>query len=52
MQRGPPSVNSSSSSYQSEGMDTYDLEQVNNLFRKLSLERLVFCFTFTFIFTH
>ncbi|XP_016895814.1 caspase recruitment domain-containing protein 11 [Cynoglossus semilaevis] len=39
MQRGPPSVNSSSSSYQSEGMDTYDLEQVNNLFRKLSLER-------------
>ncbi|CAB1428757.1 unnamed protein product [Pleuronectes platessa] len=38
-QRGPPSVHSSSSSYQSEGMDTYDLEQVNNIFRKLSLER-------------
>ncbi|XP_068574440.1 caspase recruitment domain-containing protein 11 isoform X2 [Cebidichthys violaceus] len=37
--RGPPSVHSSSSSYQSEGMDTYDLEQVNNIFRKLSLER-------------
>ncbi|XP_034448253.1 caspase recruitment domain-containing protein 11 isoform X1 [Hippoglossus hippoglossus] len=38
-QRGPPSVHSSSSSYQSEGMDSYDLEQVNNIFRKLSLER-------------
>lgn len=36
---GPPSVDSSSSSYQSEGMDTYDLEQVNSIFRKLSLER-------------
>ncbi|XP_038551308.1 caspase recruitment domain-containing protein 11-like [Micropterus salmoides] len=36
---GPPSVHSSSSSHQSEGMDTYDLEQVNNIFRKLSLER-------------
>ncbi|KAI3360095.1 hypothetical protein L3Q82_014408 [Scortum barcoo] len=36
---GPPSVHSSSSSHQSEGMDTYDLEQVNNMFRKLSLER-------------
>eukprot|EP00064_Thunnus_orientalis_P005899 superscaffoldBa00000595_g5913 len=35
----PPSVHSSSSSHQSEGMDTYDLEQVNNIFRKLSLER-------------
>lgn len=30
---------SSSSSHQSEGLDTYDLEQVNNIFRKLSLER-------------
>lgn len=39
VQRGPPSVHSSSSSHQSEGMDTYDLEQVNNIFRKLSLER-------------
>uniref|UniRef100_UPI0037E8A83C caspase recruitment domain-containing protein 11 n=1 Tax=Semicossyphus pulcher TaxID=241346 RepID=UPI0037E8A83C len=37
--RGPPSVHSSSSSHQSENMDTYDLEQVNNIFRKLSLER-------------
>ncbi|XP_074552176.1 caspase recruitment domain-containing protein 11 isoform X2 [Halichoeres trimaculatus] len=36
---GPPSVHSSSSSHQSESMDTYDLEQVNNIFRKLSLER-------------
>lgn len=41
MLRGPPSIHSSSSSYQSEGMDTYDLEQVNNIFRKLSLERYV-----------
>ncbi|XP_034567859.1 caspase recruitment domain-containing protein 11 [Notolabrus celidotus] len=39
VQRGPPSVHSSSSSHQSESMDTYDLEQVNNIFRKLSLER-------------
>ncbi|XP_076607659.1 caspase recruitment domain-containing protein 11 [Chaetodon auriga] len=39
VQGGPPSVHSSSSSHQSEGMDTYDLEQVNNIFRKLSLER-------------
>ncbi|XP_029996903.1 caspase recruitment domain-containing protein 11 isoform X1 [Sphaeramia orbicularis] len=39
VQRGPPSVHSSSSSHQSEGMDTYDLEQVNSIFRKLSLER-------------
>uniref|UniRef100_A0A3Q3F105 Caspase recruitment domain family, member 11 n=1 Tax=Labrus bergylta TaxID=56723 RepID=A0A3Q3F105_9LABR len=39
VQQGPPSVHSSSSSYQSETMDTYDLEQVNNIFRKLSLER-------------
>lgn len=37
--RSPPSIHSSSSSHQSEGMDTYDLEQVNNIFRKLSLER-------------
>ncbi|XP_054892165.1 caspase recruitment domain-containing protein 11 isoform X2 [Poeciliopsis prolifica] len=36
---GPNSVISSSSSHQSEGMDTYDLEQVNNIFRKFSLER-------------
>ncbi|XP_060799052.1 caspase recruitment domain-containing protein 11 [Neoarius graeffei] len=36
---GPPSINSSSSSHQSEGMDSYDLEQVNNIFRKFSLER-------------
>lgn len=39
MQRGPPSVHSSSSSHQSEVMDGYDLEQVHNIFRKLSLER-------------
>lgn len=39
VQRGPPSVHSSSSSHQSEGMDTYDLEQVNTILRKLSLER-------------
>ncbi|XP_058509537.1 caspase recruitment domain-containing protein 11 isoform X1 [Solea solea] len=39
MLRGPPSVHSSSSSYQSEGMDTYDLEQVNSILRKLSWER-------------
>uniref|UniRef100_A0A8C2ZCC3 Caspase recruitment domain family member 11 n=1 Tax=Cyclopterus lumpus TaxID=8103 RepID=A0A8C2ZCC3_CYCLU len=37
--RGPPSVHSSSSSHQSEGMDSYDLEQVTNIFRKLSLDR-------------
>lgn len=36
---GPSSVHSSSSSHQSENMDTYDLEQVNNIFRKFSLER-------------
>ncbi|XP_024127743.1 caspase recruitment domain-containing protein 11 [Oryzias melastigma] len=36
---GPNSVISSSSSHQSEGLDSYDLEQVNNIFRKLSLER-------------
>ncbi|XP_020782845.1 caspase recruitment domain-containing protein 11 isoform X2 [Boleophthalmus pectinirostris] len=36
---GPSSVHSSSSSHQSESMDTYDLEQVTNIFRKLSLER-------------
>ncbi|KAM6913577.1 caspase recruitment domain-containing protein 11 [Lycodopsis pacificus] len=39
VRRGPPSVHSSSSSHQSEGMDTYDLEQVNNILRKLSMER-------------
>ncbi|XP_029363806.1 caspase recruitment domain-containing protein 11 isoform X2 [Echeneis naucrates] len=38
-ERGPPSVHSSSSSHPSEGMDTYDLEQVKSIFRKLSLER-------------
>ncbi|XP_029014328.1 caspase recruitment domain-containing protein 11 [Betta splendens] len=39
-ERGPPSVHSSSSSsHQSEGMDMYDMEQVNNFFRKLSLDR-------------
>ncbi|KAM8845346.1 caspase recruitment domain-containing protein 11 [Spinachia spinachia] len=36
---GPPSVHSSSSSHHSEGMDSYDMEQVNSIFRKLSLER-------------
>ncbi|XP_057673405.1 caspase recruitment domain-containing protein 11 isoform X3 [Corythoichthys intestinalis] len=39
VRRGPSSVHSSSSSHQSEGMDAYDIEQVNNIFRKLSLER-------------
>uniref|UniRef100_A0A671WL87 Caspase recruitment domain family, member 11 n=1 Tax=Sparus aurata TaxID=8175 RepID=A0A671WL87_SPAAU len=39
LHHSPPSVHSSSSSHQSEGMDTYDLEQVNNILRKLSLER-------------
>ncbi|XP_061080247.1 caspase recruitment domain-containing protein 11 isoform X2 [Conger conger] len=36
---GPPSVHSSSSSHQSEGLDTYEWEQVTNIFRKYSLER-------------
>ncbi|XP_066433343.1 caspase recruitment domain-containing protein 11 [Eleutherodactylus coqui] len=36
---GPPSIHSSSSSHQSESLDIYDLEQVNSIFRKLSLER-------------
>ncbi|XP_071976920.1 caspase recruitment domain-containing protein 11 [Engystomops pustulosus] len=36
---GPPSIHSSSSSHQSESLDMYDLEQVNSIFRKLSLER-------------
>ncbi|KAM5229241.1 caspase recruitment domain-containing protein 11 [Ctenodactylus gundi] len=36
---GPPSVHSSSSSHQSEGLDAYELEQVNLMFRKFSLER-------------
>uniref|UniRef100_A0A8C6S8E9 Caspase recruitment domain family, member 11 n=1 Tax=Neogobius melanostomus TaxID=47308 RepID=A0A8C6S8E9_9GOBI len=36
---GPASVHSSSSSHQSESMDAYDLEQVNTIFRKFSLER-------------
>ncbi|XP_062841955.1 caspase recruitment domain-containing protein 11 [Trichomycterus rosablanca] len=35
----PPSIYSSSSSHQSEGIDSYDLEQVNNIFRKFSLDR-------------
>ncbi|XP_058234129.1 caspase recruitment domain-containing protein 11 isoform X1 [Hemibagrus wyckioides] len=36
---GPPSIHSSSSSHQSEGMDVYDLDHVNNIFRKFSLDR-------------
>ncbi|XP_018422292.1 PREDICTED: caspase recruitment domain-containing protein 11 [Nanorana parkeri] len=36
---GPPSIHSSSSSHQSESLDSYDLEQVHSMFRKLSLER-------------
>ncbi|XP_063286289.1 caspase recruitment domain-containing protein 11 [Pelobates fuscus] len=36
---GPPSINSSSSSHQSENFDSFDLEQVGSIFRKLSLER-------------
>lgn len=36
---GPPSIHSSSSSHQSEGLDAYDLEQVHLMFRKFSLER-------------
>ncbi|XP_019732918.1 caspase recruitment domain-containing protein 11 isoform X2 [Hippocampus comes] len=39
VKRGPSSVHSSSSSHQSEVMDTYDMEQVNNIFRKFSLEK-------------
>ncbi|XP_077590608.1 caspase recruitment domain-containing protein 11 isoform X2 [Stigmatopora nigra] len=39
VKRGPSSVHSSSSSHQSECLDTYDIDQVNNIFRKLSLER-------------
>ncbi|KAJ3601439.1 hypothetical protein NHX12_032407 [Muraenolepis orangiensis] len=39
VQDGPPSIHSSSSSHQSEGLDSYDLEQVNTILRKLSLER-------------
>ncbi|XP_061740973.1 caspase recruitment domain-containing protein 11 isoform X5 [Nerophis ophidion] len=39
VKRGPPSVHSSSSSHQSEGMDIYDMEQFTNIFRKLSLDR-------------
>lgn len=41
---GPSSIHSSSSSHQSETMDTYDLEQVNNIFRKFSLERFIVLF--------
>ncbi|XP_053326679.1 caspase recruitment domain-containing protein 11 [Spea bombifrons] len=36
---GPPSVHSSSSSHQSENFESFDLEQVSSIFRKLSLER-------------
>ncbi|EMP30598.1 Caspase recruitment domain-containing protein 11, partial [Chelonia mydas] len=36
---GAPSVHSSSSSHQSEGMEAYDLEHVSSIFRKFSLER-------------
>ncbi|XP_036409507.1 caspase recruitment domain-containing protein 11 [Megalops cyprinoides] len=37
---GPPSIHSSSSSsHQSEGLDTYEWEQVNDIFRRFSLER-------------
>ncbi|KAM4632383.1 caspase recruitment domain-containing protein 11 isoform 2-T2 [Discoglossus pictus] len=36
---GPPSIHSSSSSHQSESLDSFDLEQVSSIFRKLSLER-------------
>ncbi|XP_056609040.1 caspase recruitment domain-containing protein 11 isoform X1 [Triplophysa dalaica] len=36
---GPSSIHSSSSSHQSETIDCYDLEQVNNIFRQFSLER-------------
>ncbi|XP_041432488.1 caspase recruitment domain-containing protein 11 isoform X2 [Xenopus laevis] len=36
---GPPSVHSSSSSHQSESLDSFDLEQISSIFRKLSLER-------------
>uniref|UniRef100_A0A8C5PSS8 Caspase recruitment domain family member 11 n=1 Tax=Leptobrachium leishanense TaxID=445787 RepID=A0A8C5PSS8_9ANUR len=36
---GPPSIHSSSSSHQSENFDSFDLEQVGSIFRKLSLER-------------
>ncbi|XP_073713157.1 caspase recruitment domain-containing protein 11 [Misgurnus anguillicaudatus] len=35
----PSSIHSSSSSYQSDTMDCYDLEQVRKIFRKFSLER-------------
>ncbi|PKU37162.1 caspase recruitment domain-containing protein 11 isoform x1 [Limosa lapponica baueri] len=36
---GAPSVHSSSSSHQSEGLDPYELEHVSSIFRKFSLER-------------
>ncbi|XP_055506983.1 caspase recruitment domain-containing protein 11 [Leucoraja erinacea] len=36
---GPPSVYSSSSSYQSEALDSCDFEHVDAIFRKFSLER-------------
>lgn len=40
---GAPSVHSSSSSHQSEGLDAYELEHVNSIFRKFSLERYLRC---------
>lgn len=48
---GPSSIHSSSSSHQSETMDSYDLEQVNNIFRKFSLERCFFVWFITILWT-
>lgn len=45
---GAPSVHSSSSSHQSEGLDAYELEHVNSIFRKFSLERYLGC-QFTYL---
>lgn len=45
---GAPSVYSSSSSHQSEGLDAYELEHVNSIFRKFSLERYLGC-QFTYL---
>nr|DBA20182.1 TPA: hypothetical protein GDO54_015898 [Pyxicephalus adspersus] len=36
---GPASIHSSSSSHQSESLDSYDFEQVTSMLRKFSLER-------------
>ncbi|XP_069066062.1 caspase recruitment domain-containing protein 11 [Pleurodeles waltl] len=36
---GPPSLNSSSSSHQSECLDSYDIEQFNSMVKKFSLQR-------------